>query len=325
MTEEIAFLLLERFSLMAFTSTIEPMRAANRAAGRELYRWRVLSIDGGPVRASNGLAMLADAPLGDRVPAPCLIVVASFEPEQHLLPATLARLRRFARFGVTFGALDTGAWLLAAAGLLDGYRITLHWEAVPAFAAAFPKVELSPHLFEIDRDRFTSAGGTSPMDMMLHLIARRHGPTIARAVTEQFVYGGARPGDLPQRPALAARLDVRDERLVRLVDAIDRDPADGWPLARLQRLSGLSARRLGELFRAQLGVGPARFVVQRRLLRARDLLEGTRLSIREIALESGFGSLEHFSRAYRARFGQPPSAARRSGRPATPDQEDRRP
>jgi AraC family carnitine catabolism transcriptional activator len=309
--DTIGFLLLNRFSMMAFTSAIEPLRVANRMAGRELYRWRVFSLDGRPVRASNGLAVVAHGSIHEQPAVLSLIVVASFDPEQHLVPRTLARLRHLARHGMALGALDTGAWPLAGAGLLDGYRITLHWEAAPAFAAAFPKVLLSPRLYEIDRDRFTSAGGTSPFDMMLFLIGRRHGATLAQAVSEQLVAAALRPGDLPQRPELAARLGVRDQRLCRLLQEIERDPAAAWPLAAMAAMAGMPQRTLTGLFRREVGTSPHRFILRLRLDAAHARLLATGQSMRDVALDCGFASVEHFSRSFRRQFGKTPTASRR--------------
>ena len=307
--DQIGFLLLPRFSLMAFTSALEPLRIANRTAGRELYRWRICSVDGQPVQASNGLSLLVDAAFRDMVGIGALIVVASFDPERHLVPSALAHLRRLARFGTVMGALDTGAWLLAAAGLLDRYRITLHWEAAPAFALAYPEVEISPRLYEVDRDRFTSAGGTSPLDMMLHLIGRRHGETLTRSITEQLVAGKWRPADLPQRPASSAR--VRDRRLARLLDAIEAEPTAAWSLAAMAEHVHVSPRRLLDLFLRETGVSPHRFVQHLRLRAARTILETSNRSIRDVSLDCGFASLEHFSRSFRRRYGVAPSTLRR--------------
>ncbi|HEX2526470.1 MAG TPA: GlxA family transcriptional regulator [Geminicoccus sp.] len=308
--DPIGFLLLDRFSMMAFTSAVEPLRVANRMAGRELYRWRVFSLDGRPVEASNGLSVVAHQPFGAGLDVSSLIVVASFEPERHLVGSTMATLRRLARHGVALGAADTGAWPLAAAGLLDGYRITLHWEAAPAFAAAFPKVELSPKLYQIDRDRFTSAGGTSSFDMMLFLIGRRHGETIARSVAEQLVSGALRAGDVPQRPELAARLGVRDRRLRALVAEMERDPASTWSLTSMADFTGLPVRSLTSLFRREIGTSPHRFILQLRLNKARQRLAASDLPVRDIAFDCGFASLEHFGRSFRRHFGTAPSAAR---------------
>ena len=309
--ESVGFLLLSRFSMMAFTSAVEPLRVANRMAGRALYRWRVFTLDGQPVCASNGLSVVADASLAEPLEVTSLIVVASFDPEQHLRAPLLSCLRHVARHGVALGAMDTGAWPLAAAGLLDGYRVTLHWEAAPTFASAFPTVVLSNRLYEIDRDRFTSAGGTSSFDMILYLIGRRHGDTIARAIEEQLVSGALRPADMPQRPELAGRLGVRDPRLRILLADIERDPARAWSLQVIARQTGMSVRSLTALFRRELGTSPHRFVLELRLEHARQRLLATDQPVRDIAFDCGFASLEHFGRSFRRQYGTAPSTARR--------------
>ena len=168
--ERIGFLLVPEFSMMAFFSAVEPLRVANRLSGKNLYSWHIFSPDGGPVEASNGMAVLAEAPMGKVESFPAMIVCASFDPDRYVSKPLLSWLRRLARKGTELGGLDTGAQILARAGLLNGYHVTLHWEHLPAFQESFPDIEVSEELFEIDGKRFTCSGGTAALDMMLHMI-----------------------------------------------------------------------------------------------------------------------------------------------------------
>jgi transcriptional regulator GlxA family with amidase domain len=197
--ERFGFLLIPRYSMMAFVSALEPLRVANRLAQRPLYSWRILSRDGAPIAASNALSVVADGAAGDTETYDKLVVAASFEPEGGYDAATTRWLRRLDRAGVSLGAIDTGSFVLAEAGLLDGHRATTHWESLDGFAEQFPKVDVGSGLFIIDRTRFTCAGGTAALDMVLHLIRLRHGRQLAEAVSAQFIHARIRDPQERQR------------------------------------------------------------------------------------------------------------------------------
>ena len=150
----VAILLLEQFAMLAFSSTIEPLREANSVAGRRFYEWKVLSHDGRPVRASNGLTLNVDGSIDDITCCQMAIVVSSFDPQLHLTRGMLAWLRRLAQQGAAVGAVETGAYVLARARLLNHYNATVHWENLAAFVEEFPKVRITGRIFEIDRGRF---------------------------------------------------------------------------------------------------------------------------------------------------------------------------
>lgn len=139
------------------------------------------------------------------------MVVAGFEPLKFTTPALEHWLRRLDHEGVTLGAIDTGACVLAEAGLLDGHRLTLHWEAIDAFKESYPQLTVTQELFEIDRRRITCAGGTASIDLMLDLIAQAHGPDLAIQVSEQFVLGRIRPRKDHQRMQIATRYGINNK------------------------------------------------------------------------------------------------------------------
>ena len=171
MTEDFYFLLLPEFSSIGFMSAIEPLRVANRFSGA-LYRWHILSADGGPVAASNGISLNAEGAFDSVKDASVVFVVAGFEPLVRYTREIADWLRRLDRAGATLGGIDTGSFILAEAGLLDRKRVTVHWEAASAFQERYPALEVSPELFEIDERRITCAGGTASIDLMLDVIAR---------------------------------------------------------------------------------------------------------------------------------------------------------
>lgn len=300
--EPIGFLLIPQFSMMAFSSAVEPLRVANRLSGRALFEWRCLSADGRPVAASNGMAIEAHAALRAVEEIPTLIVCSSFAPEAGAEKSLLASLRRLARRGTAMGALDTGAVLLAEAGLLAGVRATMHWEAVPGFAEAYPGIEIGEALFEVSGTRFTCAGGTAALDLMLAMIASKHGQALAVAVSEQFIHDRIRDRNDRQRMSLPRRLGLANGRLVRVIEAMESHLEKPLETRRLAALSGISPRQLERLFRAQLKVSPSAHYLGLRLARARQLLRQTEMSILEVALACGYSSASCLSRSYRLHF-----------------------
>jgi len=307
----IGFFLVPRFSMMAFSSAVEPLRAANLLSGRNLYRWQVFSRDGGPVQASNGMVLQTEPAFAEATRVETLFLCASYDPEATMDRQTLAWLRRMPVAGTRLGAVDTGAWFLAHAGLLDGHRATVHWEWRDAFAEKFPQVDTRLSLFEIDRGRITCAGATAALDMMLHLIGLEFGPKLAVDISEQFIHERIRPPDDMQRMALGKRLGVTDPTMEAVIRAMENSLEEPLRAPALARIAGTSERQLERLFRRALGVTPVQYYLDLRLRRARVLLTQTRLPVMEVAMACGFASAGHFARAYRGRFGMSPRVDRR--------------
>jgi transcriptional regulator GlxA family with amidase domain len=306
----IGFFLAPRFSMMAFSSALEPLRVANLIARRELYCWQVFSRDGAPVEASNGMVVLAEGSIADAPSVATMFVCASHAPEDSMDRATLAWLRRMPVAGVALGALDTGAWFLANAGLLNGYRATVHWEWQDAFAERFPDVDVRNSLFETDRGRLTCAGGTAALDMMLYLIGLEFGHGLAVDISEQFIHERIRAPEDLQRMAPGRRLGVTDPKLEAVITAMEQNLEEPLASGDIAAIAGVSGRQLERLFRRSLGATPARYYLSLRLRRARILLAQTRMPVMEVALACGFTTPAHFSRTYRAHYGHPPRAER---------------
>lgn len=305
--EPIGFLLVPKFSAMAFFSAVEPLRVANRLAGRALFAWRVLSADGAPVEASSGMRLMVDGALAEAGRLPTLIVCAGFEPERAATRPLLGSLRRLSRAGVALGALDTGAFLLARAGLARDVPVTMHWEAVPAFREAFPEIAVSDELFEVAERFFTCAGGTAALDLMLDMIARKHGAALAVAVSEQFIHDRIRRAHDQQRMALGLRLGVTDGRVLAIVARMEAHLEQPLAASALADGAGITVRQMERLFRDHLAASPAAYYRGLRLERARQLLRQTDLGVVEVALAAGFSSASALARRYRARFGRAPS------------------
>ena len=311
-TRHFGFLLVPKFSFVAFINAVEVLRVANRLAGAALYRWSVLSEDGAPVTASNEMPALVDRSLAEAGPLDTLFVCSSFDPQLYDRRDVLAELRRLARHGTSLGGLCTGAYLLARAGLLDGHRCTLHWENVAGFTEDFPELECTGELFEIDRDRFTAAGGTAPLDMMLHVVAMQQSQDLAIRVSEYLIHERIRSPHDHQRMTLRARLRVSHPRLLETVALMEEALETPRSLDEIAADVGISKRQIERLFRTYLDCTPARYYVEMRLRRARTLLEQTSMTVTDIGIACGFVSASHFSRTYRDFFGHSPRKERLS-------------
>lgn len=299
--EEIHFLLLPEFSVMGFVSALEPLRVANRFRGN-LYRWHILSADGGPVTASNGMSLNAEGSFEAVTSADTLFVMAGFNPLDYYTPAMGAWLRRLDRAGTTLGAIDTGCFMLAEAGLLQHQKLTLHWEAISAFQERYPSLTVTQELFEIDGKRITCAGGTASIDMMLDLIGRKHGNELAAAVSEQFVLGRIRNQSDHQRMQIAVRYGVHNKKTIQVISVMEQHTEEPLSAEELAAAIGVTRRQLERLFCTHLKDTPSHFYLGLRLDRARQLLQQTEMSIMAVSVACGFESPSYFSRAYRARF-----------------------
>lgn len=308
------FVLVPEFSMMPFTAAIEPLRVANRMYGREIYSWKTLSGDGGPVRASNGAVVQVDSMLRLIGLADAVVVCAGVNAYSHLDPDLAAQLRRASRQGALIGSVCSGSIVLADAGLLDGRRCTGHWEDLETLAENYPSLDVTKSIYEFDGNRFTCSGGTAPLDLMLHFIAQDFGRDLAAQVADQMLHHSARKPAEPQRLDLSERTGARNPRVLDVIAAMEANLESPLPLAELAEVAGLSLRQLERLFGAELGMRPGLYYRQLRLKRARHLVLQTGMSMMQVAVATGFSSATHFAKAYGAMHGVAPSK----------DREDRR-
>lgn len=304
------FLTLPNYSLIACANAVEALRMANRVVGRAEYEWEVVTPGGKPAPASNGLALHPTAALEEAGAFDLLFVCGGIDVRRSAGRTVAAALRRLARSGTALGALCTGSFALAEAGLLRGYRCAIHWEDLPAIREEFPDTEFVEDMYTVDRDRITCTGGVAPLDMMLAVIEARLGRERAAQVSSQFIVERGRAGAERQKTAPWTRAAAGDERLAEAVRLIEGSVEAPLPAAAIAATVGLSPRHLERLFREHLGTTPAAFASAVRLDHARALLRQTAMPVTGVAVACGFGSASHFSTAFRGRFGHAPRAER---------------
>ncbi|MDA8585997.1 helix-turn-helix domain-containing protein [Rhodobacteraceae bacterium] len=303
-TKHIAILIYPGFSALCLANAVEPLRAANTLGRSTLYSWAFLGGSGQPILSSSGLPVQPEAfgaQTGD-----LLLVMPSYGHLDHDTPKERRQLRAAAdRFSMIAG-LDTGSWLLAAAGLFDGVRATSHWDTLTAFEEAFPEVHVTTDRFVIDGNRASCGGATTTLELMLELIERHQGAALALEVAALFMYGERNPATDPNRL-------LSHHQTVRAAAAIMRRHLEN-PV-KIGAIAGelsIGQRALELAFQSHLGQTPARLYRRIRLSEARRRLEQTRESVTEIAQRCGYDDPSAMARAYRAEFDQTPSATRRA-------------
>ena len=315
-TVEIVVLLTSHFNLSATMGFLDPFRAANYLAGRPHFRWRLVSETGGACRASNGVEVNSE-PLAAVRPlrADLVVVSSSWSPEAFSGAPLLSAIRRFARLGGYVGGLDTAAFILAEAGLLDGCRATVHYEHIDAFGEKYPDVEICEDLFVHDGRIGTCCGGVAAIDYAFFLLREIAGEALANDCAKYLFHGIVRGPGTHQTDAHLEPLGNTAPAKVRLaIEIMERHLETPVSIPEICRGAGISQRQLERLFRSYVKTSPQAYYRDIRLDRARGLVTQTELPMSEIALASGFASQVHFSRAYKARFGLAPSRDRIEGR-----------
>lgn len=293
--------------MMSYAALVEPMRAANLLGRRTLYEIIHVGCGTAPVSSSGAAVVMPQTRVGARLTLDYLFVVAGGDPTGFADAATFAWLSRQARAGVRMGGVSGGPIILALAGLMEGRRMTVHWEHAAALAEISPHLLLDRSLYVVDRDRLTCAGGTAPMDLMHDLITRHHGAPFARLVSDWFMHTEIRPAIGPQRSGLVERVGSTNAAILNAVRAMEAHVAEPLDLEELAQIAAVSKRQLNRLFNSKLGRSTMRYYRDLRLEKAQSLLRNSPLSLTEIALACGFASSSHFSRGYAESFGQPPS------------------
>jgi transcriptional regulator GlxA family with amidase domain len=294
-----ALLVLDECNTLSFAAAVDPMRAANRLAGRAAFDWAYISATAEPPMLTSGLTV-PSIPLARLESCELLIVVAGFQLARHATPSLLAGLRRIAATGATIAGIDGGPWLMAEAGLLDGHPATTHWEDLENFAARFPEVDARSDRFTVSDARLTSGGATPAIEMMLHIIGARHGAGFAARVAGLFLYDGPAAAPRPQSRLGGHKHNALTAKANALMEAALDEPL---PLSAIAETLGTSPRSLQQQFRLRLNTTPQDHYLQLRLAEARRLVTDTSMPLMEVAMATGFTSQSSFARAFRTAHG----------------------
>ena len=306
------FVLMENFTLLSFSSALDALRIANRMSGKTLYEWTFIGENEEVVSCSAGTQFKLDNSLIELHRDDTVLLCGGTSIQEATTKKLIGWLRREARRGLTIGGLCTAAYPMAKAGLLDDKKATIHWENQDSFAEEFLEVELTKTVFVCDGNRYTTAGGTSSIDLLLKIIADEHGEELANAVADQMIYSSIRTDQDTQRLSVPTRIGVRHPKLSKVIQMMEINIEEPISPSILAKDVGMSTRQLERLFRRYLDRSPKRYYMELRLQKARNLLMQTDMSVINVALACGFASPSHFSKCYRAHYDTTPYRERGS-------------
>ena len=309
--QRFGFLLLPNFSLIAFSSAIEPLRMANWVTGEDCYETVLISHDGNAVASSFGVQTLVDCSLDDIPQLDAIFVCGASPVARTGNEAVIGWLRSKAGSSMAFGGIGTGSYLLACAGLLNNYRATIHWWDMASLREEFTETQVTNNLYEIDGNRYTCSGGTAAMDMMLFLIGQQHDMNLAASISEQFVYERMRSADDQQRIPLKARIGSTQPKLIEAVTLMEANIEEPLSTDDLAYHVGVSRRHLERLFKKHLQTVPSKYYLELRLEQARQMLRQSDKPALQVGLACGFSSASYFSTAYRNHYGITPREERK--------------
>ena len=312
-TKNYIFVLLENFSLLAFSSAIEPLRLANRMSQEKKFLWNLVCVEGTEVTCSNGTTINC----GHNLEIPTyrddvIIICGGTNIKSNITKKLLGWLRKESRKGLSIGGLCTATQVLATAGLLDGKKCTIHWENRDSFLEDFPEHLLNASVYTVDGNRYTAAGGVASADLMLHLIGKEFGADLANSVADQMIHTAIRTEKDDQRLSIPTRIGVRHPKLAAVLDLMQKSLEEPESPSKLASQVGVSTRQLERLFRRYLNRSPKRYYMELRLQKARNLLLQTNMTVINVALACGFSSPSHFSKCYRNHFSNTPYRERGS-------------
>lgn len=303
-TLTIDILLFERFSNHCFANALEPFRAANMLAGRNLYKWHLYTVTGQPVRSSSGIQLVPDQTLGSEQNADLLFVMSSYGHELHVNKQTSAALRSACARSKVVAGFDTGAWLLAANQQLDGRRATIHWDILDAFSERFLDVEVERKRFIIDQNRITCSGAMAAFDLALHLIGDHHGQALKMDVASLLMSSESIDTPIEYSAGKKSRL------VTKAVTLMQEHLEQPIPIKTMARSLNCTQKELERAFKTAFGAAPIKVYRHMRLSAIKRFVETTNLPIAEIAVRGGYENTSSMTRAFKAEFGVKPSALR---------------
>jgi transcriptional regulator GlxA family with amidase domain len=310
----VAFVVFDGFQSMSLAA-MSVFEYANFSAGEALYEVRVLSEDGRTLRASGGLSVGTEAFDGRVIDT--VIVVGGDAILEQAPDAVLDYLRVSVGTARRTASICSGAFVMAQAGLLEGRRATTHWAYARQLQERFPSIHVeADRIYVIDGSIWTSAGMTAGIDLALAMVEKDHGAELARSVAQKLVMYHRRAGGQSQHSALL-ELEPKSDRIQTVLGYAREHLAQALSVEQLADVARLSPRQFSRAFRAETGQSPAKAIENLRLEAARQMLERGRLTLDQIALETGFSDRRRMREAFLRVFGQPPQVIRRNARSDT--------
>ncbi|PRX97834.1 GlxA family transcriptional regulator [Allonocardiopsis opalescens] len=314
---DVVIVVYDGMQLLDLAGPVEVLDGATNMTGG--YRVRIVSLGGREVTSSSGVRVGVDGDLAAVAEPPHTLLVVGGRRYTDGIgdEELLAQLRRLAAGARRVASVCTGAFLLAAAGLLDGRRATTHWASCADLAARYPKVTVEPDaIFVRDGPTVTAAGVTSGTDLALALVEEDHGAEVARTIGRWLVVYLRRPGGQSQFSAWTQVRRTDDATLGALLDHIAANPSADLSVPAMARRTALSERHFARKFTRAVGTTPGRYVERARVEAARALLESGADSVEAVARHCGFGAAETMRRAFLRELGIPPGAYRERFRSA---------
>ena len=301
------FVLLEHFSLPAFTQALDALITANLLRPG-LFSTKTFGLAVDEVVSDLGLVIRPDALLdvAQLNDLDLLVVCGGYRTELRTDEHFIHVLKAAAQLDISLGGLWNGAWFLGSAGLLEGYRCAIHPEHRPALAEVSKAAHVTSEPYVIDRDRLTSSSPSGAFQMALNLIKSLHDKALVEGIEDILAFEESRYRRIKPTEKISVSAPLRE--VVKLMEANLEEPLE---LEQLAVYAGRSRRQLERLFKEQLGTTPQRYYLELRITEARRLLQHTELSQVDVLVACGFVSPSHFSKCYSAYFGYRPSKEKR--------------
>ena len=308
--QRFGFLLVPNFSLIALSSAVDPLRLANMALGYKAFDYVTVGMREDAIASSDGIRVLPDKTIGQSHDFSAVFVVGPNPIPRVGYGETSRWLQKLAAQGVALGGVDTGVYYLAKAGLLKGYRCTVHWEDKDALQQEFPDLLVSSRIVEVDRDRYTCSGGVSPLELMTYLLRRPPGSReLAEQVSDLLVAQQRNPDESQSLP-LRYRYANLPGSLLEALEIMETNVEEPLMPGEIADYLKISRRQLERQFREFLGTTPARKYMEIRLAKARLSVLRTNRSMEEIGMSCGFATTTHFIARYKDAYGNTPQSER---------------
>jgi len=311
--DHFCFILIPGFSLVALSCAIDALRAANQISGKPVYEWQTATPEGMGAISSSSIAL--PAVRLDEIESPSLVAVCGGDRSHDYANTDLTNwLHKQAKTETHIGSISDGAFVLAETGLFDDVASTIHWKCFDAYRERFPSLDIRPSILEISNNRFSCAGGTSSLDLMLHFIREKHGGELAGQIADNYFHDVIRDGSREQHVTNAFRYSSRNPVLANALLMMEQNLES--PLSILEIADSLqrSRRQIDRIFNRELGKTPKNIYLDMRLTRASGLLLQTGMSVTEIAIGCGFQSASHLSKYFLRSFDKTPGEYRRENK-----------